>query len=60
MFCVRPRTILMGEKNVARRVLEAMVKMSIPILCQALYQMKSLYVSFVYLVIYRTCTKRVT
>ena len=59
MFCVRPRTILMGEKNVTRGVLEAVVKCQSPVLCQTIYQMKSLYVSFVYLVMYRTCTKRV-
>ena len=30
MFCVRPRTILMGEKNVTRGVLEGLAKLSIP------------------------------
>ena len=29
MFCVRPRMILMGEKNITRGALEAMTKMSI-------------------------------
>ena len=55
MFCVRPRTILMGEKNLTRGVLEAVAKCQSPVLCQTTYQMKSLYVSFSFcLVMYRT------
>ena len=30
MFCVRPTKILMGEKNLTRRVLEAMAKCQYP------------------------------
>ena len=60
MFCVRPRMILMGEKNVARGVLEAMVKCQSPVLCQTINQMISNDISFVCLVVYRLCGNRVT
>ena len=48
-----------GEKRNTRGI-GSYGEMSISTLCQALYQMISLYVSLVHLVMYRTCTKRVT
>ena len=60
MFCVRPRTILMGEKNVTCGVLEAMAKCQSPVLCQTIYQMISNDISFVCLVVYRLFANKVT